>query len=74
MTTYAYQITLTDSEAITVQEALRCYRRLCEDKLAQGSKVPYLAHIGTIDELLRRLLADAHMTSTSSFCWPKTQD
>ncbi len=68
MTTYAYRITLNDSEAIAVQAALEHYRKFCEAELAAGPKAPYWAHAHSIDAVLPRLCADAMMTSTSSFC------
>ena len=74
MTTFAYRITLDDGEVIAVEAALEHYRKFCEAKLADGPQAPYWAHIRAIDAVLRRLLADTQMTSTSSFCWPKQSD
>jgi hypothetical protein len=69
MTTYSYQVTLDDSECIAVKEALERYRDFCESRLADGA--PYWAHLRSIDDVLGRLLANAQMTSTSSFSQPK---
>jgi hypothetical protein len=74
MTTYAYRISLNDTEMIAVREALNHYRRFCESELADGPRAPYLAHLHAINSVLARLLADTVMTSTSSFCWPKSED
>lgn len=71
MTTYAYRITLNDSELIAVQEALGHYRNFCESKLVDGPQAPYWAHLRAIERVLGRLFADTQMTSTSSFCRPK---
>jgi hypothetical protein len=68
MTTYAYRITLNDSEAIAVQAALEHYRKICEAELAAGAGAPYWAHAHSIDAVLKRLSDDVVMTSTSSFC------
>ena len=71
MTTYSYQVILNDSECIAVKEALQQYRNLCESKLTDGPRAPYWAHLQAIDTVLKRLVADTQMTSTSSFGWPK---
>jgi hypothetical protein len=70
MTTYAYHITLNDRELILVETALKHYRSFCESELADKPTSRRL-HLAAIDDILRRLVADARMTSTSSFCWPK---
>lgn len=70
MTTYAYRLTLNDSELIAVQAALEHYRKICESELSAEPQAPYWAHARAIDAVLGRLFADAQMTSTSSFCWP----
>ncbi len=40
MTTYNHSIVLNDSEAIAVEEALRCYRSFCAGELADGPTAP----------------------------------
>ena len=74
MTTYAYRIILNDSELIAVQAALEHYRKVCELEMLAGPREPYLAHARAVDAVLGQLFADAQMTSTSSFCWPKDAD
>ncbi len=66
MTTHAYRITLNDSEVIAVEHALKHYQAMCENELRTGPKAPYWAHLQSIIAVLRRLHADAQMTSTSS--------
>ena len=74
MTTYAYRVTLDDSELIAVHEALTHYRAFCESELANGPKAPYWAHRRSIDAVLIRLSSDSKMMSTNSYLYPKTRD
>ena len=71
MTTYAFRIVLNDSEVMTVETALKHYRKICEAELAAGPKSPYWADLRDIDAVLDRLFADTEMMSTYSGLWPK---
>jgi hypothetical protein len=64
MTTYAYRVSLNDSEVIIVEQALTHYREFLKSQPA-GQQRTYL-----IDRVMERLHSNTEMTSTSSFCYP----
>jgi hypothetical protein len=68
MTTYAYRITLNDSELIAVKEALEFCLKFSGTSL---NEIQYRPNISAISAVLSRLFDDTAMTSTSSSCWPK---
>ena len=70
MTTYAYPITLNDGECIAVSAALAHYMAHCRAQMLDGPAAPYWAHLRSCEAVLKRLHEEAHMTSTSSACWP----
>ncbi len=71
MTTYLYSVAMDDIEFDAVRKALKHYSSLCEAKLSEGQRSPYLGHLLAIEGVLERLFADAQMMSTSSFSSPK---
>ncbi len=71
MTTYAYSVTLDDTEFEAVYKALKDYASFCEVKLSERQRSPYGRHQAAIEAVLERLFADMQMTSTNSFCLPK---
>lgn len=60
MTTYSYKITLTDSEAIMLEEALTMMIRHCE---AMGGTAPFNSWLSSAREVQGRLHSDTVMTS-----------
>lgn len=70
MTSYAYRVTLSETEVITLEEALRIYSALSKAEGPAKFK-PMRGNSNAAEAILRRLYADAQMMSTSSFCWPK---
>jgi hypothetical protein len=67
MTTYSFSLTLNDSEAVTVDAALRMYIRHCEEQLADGSLAPFWANKGSAEDVLVRLYRNTMMMSTNNF-------
>lgn len=65
MTTYAYTLTVNDSECIALKAALELMIQHCEDQLAAGADAPYWAHERSCTAMLRRLYSNTTMTSTS---------
>lgn len=67
MTTYAYDITMNDSEVIMLQAALEMMIEHCEAKIAAGEGAPYFAHKSSAQSVLKRLHANATQTSGNNF-------
>lgn len=70
MTSYCYQLTLNDSEAMAVEEALVRYAHICETELAAGPKAPYWAHLQSLYRVLSRLSEGRHLRSSNNFARP----
>lgn len=54
MTTYAYSITLTDSELIALRAALNYYQNRCLGELTEGPCAPYWAHNEAIKDIQKK--------------------
>jgi len=67
MTTYAYRITLNDSESIMLEAALELMIAHCEKKLKAGAGAPNWAHRHSARAVLARLYKDTELTSWNTF-------
>ena len=67
MTTYAYTITLNDTESIMLHAALELMIEHCEQKLENGPLAPYVSRKKCAQEVLARLYDNTMQTSGSSF-------
>ena len=68
MTTYAYNITLTDSEVIMLKEALLDMMMKCEREMPDGRpKAPYWAHKHSAESVLEKLYGNVQQTSGNNF-------
>jgi hypothetical protein len=67
MTTFAYTITVNDSESIMLKAALELMIKHCQEKLDQGEGAPYWAHKNSAQSVLDRLDDNAIQTSGSNF-------
>lgn len=67
MTTYRYDLSLDDSEIISLTAALKMYEKYCVEQLADGPKAPYWAHHKSIKEIQSRLLNNVIQMSGNSF-------
>lgn len=67
MTTFAYHITLNDTEYIMMSAALKLMIEHCQQKLDEGESSPYRAHKGSAERVLSRLRDDMEQTSGNTF-------
>lgn len=67
MTTFAYTITLNDSEAIMLQSALELMIKHCQEKLNEGAGAPFLAHKNSAERVLDKLYKNTIQTSGNNF-------
>lgn len=67
MTTYSFPITLNDSEAITLTEALKLLIKKCDRNLMFGARAPYWAHKQSAVSILEKLYENPILTSTNNF-------
>ncbi len=67
MTTYAYTITMNDSEAIMLKAALELMIKHCQEKLDQGAGAPYWAHKHSAQSVLEKLYDNTIQTSGNNF-------
>ena len=67
MTTYAYRLTLRDTEYLMMEAALKLMVQHCKEKLAQGEGAPYLAYKQSAEDVLNRLDSDTYQTSGNNF-------
>ena len=67
MTTYAYYLTLNDTEIIMLRKSLNLTMEHCEQKIKNGEDVPYRAHKQSAENLLSRLYDNVHQTSGNNF-------
>jgi len=70
MTTYAYTLTLSDSEMLALDAAIEHYRAFCRQQLASGEGCPYWAHARSMEAIGARLFGNAQLMSTNSFTPP----
>jgi hypothetical protein len=55
-----YDLTLDDGEMLAMDTALSQYLAACEREIANGVKVPFLAHKETIEGICSRLFDKIH--------------
>jgi hypothetical protein len=67
MTTYAYTITMNDSEAIMLKAALELMIKHCQDKLDEGAGAPFWAHKNSAQNVLEKLYDNTIQTSGNNF-------
>jgi hypothetical protein len=67
MTTFAYTITMDDSEVIMLQAALELMIKHCQNKLDEGAGAPYWAHKHSAQSVLEKLYDDTIQTSGNNF-------
>ena len=67
MTTYAYTITMNDTETIMLEAALELMIKHCQQKLDEGATSPYWAHKKSAQSVLERLYDDTYQTSGNNF-------
>jgi len=67
MTSYAYTITLDDSEAIMLEAALELMIKHCQEKLDEGAGAPYWAHQRSAQKVLEKLNGDTTLASDNNF-------
>ncbi len=68
MTAYSYRVTLSDSESIMLDEALKMMIQRCEAEIAMGGTAPFYSWLHSAKEVKGRLHSDTKMMSASSFC------
>ena len=67
MTTYAYTITMNDSEAIMLKAALELMIKYCQEKLDDGAGAPFWAHKHSAQNVLEKLYDNTIQTSGNNF-------
>ena len=67
MTTFAYKLTLNDSEAFMLKGALELMIKHCDEHMVGGPCAPYWANKDSAKNVLKRLFADTHQTSGNDF-------
>ena len=67
MTTFAYTITLDDSEAIMLQSALELMIKHCQEKLNEGAGAPFWAHKHSAESVLDKLYKNTIQITGNNF-------
>ena len=67
MTTYAYDLTLNDSEFGMLHMSLKLTIDHCKQKIGEGEDVPFRAHKQSAENVLSRLCANVRQTSGNNF-------
>ena len=67
MTTYSYKLSLSDSEMIMLEEALKMMVEKCEREITLNPRAPFFAHLGSANALRARLHKDTVQTSGNTF-------
>lgn len=67
MTTYAFTITINDSEAIMLKAALELMIKHCQEKLDEEAGAPYWAHKHSAQNVLAKLYDNTIQTSGNNF-------
>ena len=67
MTTFAYTITLNDSEAIMLQSALELMIKHCQEKLNEGAGAPFWAHKHSAERVLDKLYKNTIQITGNNF-------
>lgn len=73
MTTFIYEVKLTDSEMNSLDAAIKHYLSYCEASLVDGPKAPFWAHRSSLESVRKRLLLSATVTSSNTF-WETETD
>jgi len=55
MTSYTYSASLSDSEMLVLEEALKRYKAFCKEELAKGGSSPFFAHLHAIKSIRTKL-------------------
>lgn len=63
MTTLSYKLTLNDTEAIALTEAIDFYARYCRQQLTAGAQAPYWSHQDSLENIRNRLCGETTITS-----------
>ena len=63
MTTMSYALNLNDSEAITIEAALKGLLKFSKEEIASGGGAPYYAYISNIEKILKQLHSNVTQTS-----------
>ena len=63
MTTYAYTITINDSEVIMLKAALELMIKHCQQNLDEGAGAPFWAHRQSAQSVLEKLYDNTIQTS-----------
>ena len=67
MTTYQHILTISDSESIILESALKFMIERCEMELETNPRAPYYAHLQSAKAVMARLNDDMVLTSKSDF-------
>jgi hypothetical protein len=67
MTTYSYDLTLNDSEAIMLKSALKLMIEMCEINMTKGEGAPNWAHKKSAENVLFRLHDNIKQSSGNNF-------
>ena len=67
MTTYAYYLTLNDSESEMLRMGLELTIVHCREKIENGEDGPYEAHKQSAEKVLSRLFDNVRQTSGNNF-------
>jgi hypothetical protein len=67
MTTFAYTITLNDSEVIMLKAALELMIKHCQKKLDERAGAPFWAHKHSAQNVLGKLYENTIQTSGNNF-------
>ena len=67
MTTYQHILTISDSESIMLESALKFMIERCEMEVKTNPRAPYYAHLQSAKAVMARLNDDMVLTSKSDF-------
>lgn len=68
MTSYNYKLTLSDSESIMLDEALKKMIERCETEIAKGGTAPFCSWLQSAIEVKGRIYKNSEITSFFSGC------
>lgn len=67
MTTYSFNLVLTETEAIMLQEGLKMMIEYCNTEISCGKTAPYYAWLNSAREVNGRIFTNTEMMSTNLF-------
>ena len=67
MTTYQHILTISDSESIMLESALKFMIERCEMEVETNPRAPYYAHLQSAKAVMAKLNDDMVLTSKSDF-------